>query len=83
MKIHIRSEERTFTVILPTRLLFSKHILKFGLKVGKRYSDAVPNISPAAVDALCDEICRIKEIHPRWELVSIQSTDGGRTQIIL
>lgn len=83
MKLHIRSEERSFTVILPTRILFSKHILKFGWKLGKRYSDAVPNISPAAVDALCDEICRIKQTHASWELVDIQSADGEQIRIVL
>ncbi len=31
--------------------------------MGKRYSDAVPDIPPAAVDALCDEIRRIKKTH--------------------
>lgn len=83
MKVHIRSEGRSFTVILPTRLLFSKGILKFGLKVGKRYSDAVPDIPPAAVDALCDEIRRIKKTHASWELVSIQSAGGEEIRIVL
>ncbi len=83
MKIRIRSEEQAFTVLLPTRLLFSKSILKFGLKVGRRYSDAVPNIPPAAVDALCDEIRRIKKTHTSWELVNIQSADGEQIQIVL
>ncbi len=83
MKVHIRSEGRGFTVILPTRLLFSKSILKFGLKVGKRHSDAVPDIPPAAVDALCDEIRRIKKIHSSWELVNIRSAEGDEVHVIL
>ena len=83
MKIHIRSEERGFTILFPTKLIFSKAVLKYGLKVGKRYSDAVPDISPAAVDALCDEIRRIKKTHSDWELVNIQSDDGKEVQIYL
>ncbi len=83
MKVYIRSKERGFTVILPTRLLFSKGILKFGLKVGKRYSDAVPDIPPEAVDALCDEIRRIKKTHASWELVDIRSADGETVRIVL
>ncbi len=83
MKIHIHSEERAFTVILPTRLLFSKSILKFGVKLGKRYGNVIPEISPAAVDALCDEIHRIRKTHTSWELVNIQSADGDGVQIIL
>ena len=83
MKINIRSEERNFTIVLPTRLLFSKTILKYGLKVGKRYSEAVPDIPPAAVDALCNEIRRIKKTHSAWELVNIQTADGEKVQILL
>lgn len=83
MKIHIRSEGRAFTIAFPTRLLFSKAVLKFGLKVGKRYSDTVPDFPPAAVDALCDEIRRIKKNHCAWELVNIQSADGETVQITL
>ncbi len=83
MKVRIRSVERSFSVILPTRLLFSKGILKFGLRIGKRYSDAVPDIPPAAVDALCDEIRRIKKTHSSWELVHIQSADGEEIRVVL
>lgn len=83
MKINIRSEERDFTIVLPTRLLFSKAFLKYGLKAGKRYSDAVPDIPPAAMDALCNEIRRIKKTHSVWELVNIQSAYGEEVNIIL
>ncbi len=83
MKVRIRSEERRFTIALPTRMLFSKGLLKFGLKVGKRYSDAVPDIPPAVVDEFCNEIRRIKKIHSSWELVNIQSASGDEIQVIL
>lgn len=83
MKINIRSEERDFSIVLPTRLLFSKAVLKYGLKAGKRYSDAVPDIPPAAVDALCNEIRRIKKTRSAWELVNMQSADGEKVQIFL
>lgn len=83
MKIKIRSEERSFTVVLPTRMIFSKSILKFGLRIGKKYSAEVPEIPPEAVDALCDEIKRIKKRHGSWELVNVQSADGEQVQIIL
>ena len=45
MKIHVRSEEHTFTLLLPTRMVFSKSILKFGMRIGRKYSDQVPDIS--------------------------------------
>ncbi len=83
MKIKVRSKDKNITLLLPTRLVFSKTILKFGLGIGKRYSDAVPDIPPAAVDALCDELRRIKKTHTAWELVHVQSADGEEVQIIL
>ncbi len=83
MKIRIRTKQRAFSVVLPTRMLFSKTILKFGLRIGKRYSKAVPEFPPAAVDALCEEIHRIKKTKGAWELVRIQSADGEEVRIVL
>lgn len=83
MKIRIRSDGHNFSIILPTRMLFSKEILKFGLRIGKKYSDAVPNFPPEVIDALCDEIKRIKKKHGSWELVNVKSADGEQVQIIL
>ncbi len=83
MKIHIRTQGRGFSLLLPTRLLFSKAILKLGLHMGKRYSPAVPQLPPAAIDALCREIHRIKKTGGSWELVNIQSAQGEEIQIFL
>lgn len=69
--------------MLPTRFLFSKGMLKFGLWIGRKYSDEVPDVPPEAVDALCDEIRRIKKSYGSWELVDVQSADGERVRIIL
>ncbi len=83
MKISVRSKERNLTLMLPTRLVFSKTILKLGLRIGKRHTDSVPDIPPAAIDALCDELRRIKKTHTDWELVHVQSANGEAVQIIL
>lgn len=83
MKIRIRSDEKNFTILLPTRLLFSKTVLKFGLRMGRKYSAQVPDIPPQMLEALCDEIKRIKKKHGVWELVDVQSGDGEIVQIIL
>lgn len=83
MKIRARSEERNFTVVLPTAWIFSKGLLKFGLWIGRKYSSEVPDIPPEAVDALCAEIRRIKKKHGSWELVNVHSADGEQVQIIL
>lgn len=83
MKIKVRSGERNFTLLLPTRLIFSKTVLKFGLRMGRKYSAQVPDIPPEMAEALCDEIKRIKKKHGAWELVDVQSGDGEMVQIIL
>lgn len=83
MKIRLSSGKHRFRIILPTRLLFSKGLLKLGIRIGKRYTKVVPDIPPAAVDALCDEIRYIKRKHGSWELVHMESPDGSMVQIIL
>lgn len=83
MKVCIRSRERDLRLVLPTRMLFSKHFLKFGLKIGRKYSDQVPDIPPEAVDALCDEIRRVKKQRGSWLLADIRSADGEQIQVIL
>lgn len=83
MRIHIHSDGRKISLILPTQFLFNKGILKFGLRVGKKYSDEVPDIPPEAVDALCDEIKRIKKRYGSWDLVDVRSADGEQVHIIL
>lgn len=83
MKVRICSGGRGFSVILPTRMVFSRGFLKFGLRFGRKYSDAVPQIPPEAVDALCDEIRRIKNQYGSWELVDIRSADGEQVKVIL
>lgn len=70
-------------MFLPTAWIFSKGLLKFGLRIGRKYSSEVPDIPPETVDALCAEIRRIKKKHGSWELVNVQSADGEQVQIIL
>ena len=79
----MRSKDHGFSLILPTRMLFSKGLIKFGLRIGRKYSDQVPPLAPEAIDALCDEIKRIKRKHGSWKLVEVQSADGDDVRIIL
>lgn len=83
MKIRVRSDEHNLTMVLPTALIFSKGLLKFGLRVGRKYSSEVPDIPPEIIDALCAEIRRIKKKHGSWELVNVQSADGEHVQIMI
>lgn len=83
MKIRVQSGQHRFSIVLPTGLIFSKSILKFGLRIGKKYSEEVPDIPPQAIDALCNEIKRIKKQHGSWELVDVQSAGGEQVRITL
>lgn len=70
-------------MVLPTRLIFSKTLIKLGIRVGQRYSDNVPNLSPEAIDALCGEIHRIKKQYRSWQVVELVSADGDTVTITL
>ncbi len=83
MKIRVRSHGHTLTLLLPTRLLFSRPMITFGLQIGKQYSDAVPDIPPLAIDSLCKELHRIKRTYHDWELVHIETATGETVQVIL
>ena len=83
MRIRVRSDGRNICLALPTRLIFSKTLMKLGLRFGRAYSPDVPDLSPEAVDALCDEIRRIKKKYGSWELVEVLSAEGDTVQITL
>ena len=83
MRIRVCSQERSFTIFLPTRLVFSRTLMKLGLRIGRAYSPDVPDIPPEAVDALCGEILRIKKKHGSWDLVEVFSSDGEAVTITL
>ena len=83
MRIRVRSGERSFSLVLPTRFVFSKTLINLGIRMGKRYSDHVPDLPPEAVNALCDEIGRIKKEYGAWDLVEVLSSDGEAVKITL
>lgn len=83
MKICKSTGGKRNCVVMPTRLLFSKSILELGLRMGKRYSDIIPDLPPQAVEAFCDEIQRIKKKHGNWELIQMETADGEEVQVIL
>ena len=83
MKICIQAGEKKFSLYFPTRMLTSKSLVKLWLRIGKKYSEEVPDIPPQAIDALCNELKRIKKTHGSWELVDVQSAQGERVKITL
>ena len=84
MKIQIKGGEKDLTLLLPTRLLFSKKVVHLISRVaGKRIPGIINRIPPVILDAALDELVRTKKIHGSWELVEIQSADGETVKVTL
>lgn len=83
MRIRIRSAEKNMNLILPTRLLFSRPVMKL-IRFSSRYwdEDYLNNLSPEAIDVLFAEFRRIKNRYGSWELVNVESADGETVQIV-
>ncbi len=84
MKIRIKSKGCNLTFWLPTRLILNKTTVRLANSVGRKYAaDAMKDISPKALDALVGELCRIKKVYGKWDLVHIESSDGSIVKINL
>ena len=84
MKIHIKSKEQNLRIRIPTGLVFSPLVARFGWRYGRQYAgDAMKDLSPEALSALFAEFRRIKKKHGSWELVNIESSDGCLVKVIL
>ena len=84
MKIRVQGEERGFTILLSTSLIFSKGTAWLACHIGRKYAeDAMKDIPPEAMAALFAELRRVKKKHGSWELVDVHSADGERVQVIL
>ena len=83
MKIQIKGE-KNLTLVLPTRLLFSKKVAHLVTKAAGKWIPAIVNRIPAEIlDAALDELVRTKKIHGSWELVDIESASGEKIRITL
>lgn len=84
MKIRVKGDGVNLNLVLPTRLLFGKTVVKLANTIGRQYAaEALENIPPEALEALCAELRRIKKKHGTWELVDVESADGDIVQIVL
>ena len=84
MKIRIKSSEVNMNLMLPTRLLFGKTVVKIANTIGRRYAaEALESIPPEALEILCAELRRIKKQHGSWELVDVETADGDIVKIAL
>ena len=82
MKIKISSENKRFTVFLPTSLAFSRLGLHFAKKNGE-LNTLLSDIKGKDLKHIRNEIKRIKRLRPEWKLVEIKSTDGSGVEIKL
>ncbi len=85
MKISVHSSDgHSICIPFPTALLASPTAVRFALNIGKRYAGiSMPNISPEAIQALCQQIRQFEKQYDHWELVRMESADGDIVSIIL
>lgn len=99
MKIQIKAQGKSFSLALPTGLLFSKPMVWMGLKFMKASSayaakyipeqaeakagDFLNHIPEESAYALCAELKHIKKKHRSWTLVEVYSPSGEQVKITL
>lgn len=89
MKIHIRAEGHTFWIVLPTRLLLSKSVVKLGLRLARKNAsetgkgNAMLSLSDEKILRICTQIKRVKRRSGSWVLVDVRSADGECVKITI
>ena len=84
MKIRVKGDGVNLNLVLPTRLIFGKTVVKLANSIGRRYAaEAMEAIPPEALEILCAELRSIKKRYGSWELVDVESANGDIVQIIL
>ena len=84
MRIRVVSQNHNINLVLPTRLIFSPGLVRFGLKIAKRFAPKeMENIPIESAVVICRELIKIKKKYGRYELVEVHSADGEHVSIIL
>lgn len=84
MRILVQGGEHDLNIVLPTRMLFSKTVLRLVNVTGRKYAgDALERIPPEFFDVLFAELRHVKKKYGSWDLVDIESADGERVLIRL
>ena len=84
MRIKVKaSGMRQFTIAVPTAMIFSPMLARLGLRIGRRYSAEVPDISDRDLRAVCKAVKQVKRRYGRYELVSVESSGGDEVSIFL
>lgn len=82
MKIQINSSGHEFSISLPTKLIFSKFVIRMVLK-DSRAAAGLENLPPEAAERIVAELRNIKDTYGSWELVEVCSADGENVKITL
>ena len=84
MRIHLRADGRNIKLVLPTRMLFSKTVLRL-LKFSARFAaeETLKKIPVDSMDVIFAELRRIKKKYGTWELVEVESAGGEKVEIKL
>jgi hypothetical protein len=84
MRIVVKAEgARRIFMALPTGLVFSPTMISLWLRVGRKYSPEVPNISKQDLRAICKAVKQVKSRYGRYELVTVESGEGDLVKITL
>ena len=84
MRITVKSSGmRGFTILVPTRMLCSPTLLHLGMRIGRKYTSEVPNISKQDLKTLCKAVIQAKRRYGHYELVTVESSDGDLVRITL
>jgi hypothetical protein len=83
MRIEIKSEERSFSIILPTGLILNP----LGFVIGKKFINIegidLSAIKGKDISKIAKIVKRFKKENPDWYLVDIMDSDGDTVKIKL
>lgn len=84
MRITVKAKgARRIFIALPTGWVFSPTMISLWLRIGRKYSSEVPNISNHDLRAICKAIKETKRRYGSYELVSVESSEGDLVGVIL
>ena len=82
MKIEVTGGKKNIRLTLPTKLLFSKTVIKLVMKNSHRIS-RLSDLPKDALEAVMEELQQIKQEKGEWLLFESESADGETIHITL
>lgn len=74
---------RRIFIAMPTGLIFSPAMVSLWLRISRKYTPEVPNISYRDLRAICKAIKQTKRRYGCYELVTVESGQGDLVKITL